>query len=376
MYELVNPWVCTTTPDNLYAGDLGSFMKKTSVRAIAQSLGDLAVALLLVSAPVSVLAQNQNAGEIRGTITDSSGARVPGAIVTITNSDTGVATKVVAGRLGIYDAALLEPGNYSITFTGAGFKKLLREGIVLHVETITVDAMLEVGSMSQVVTVEAAVPLVQTETSERGATITGKTISELPNVGRDWTDVTGLLPGVNPGASGVGGTSNNNGQDASHAGVGVNGTESYQINFLTDGGVTTLPDSQNLGVTVPIDTIAEVDMSTSNFSAEYGNGVAVFNAITKSGTNQFHGSVYEFVQNDKLEARNFFAPTITPLRWNEYGGTIGGPIVHNKAFFFFGFQSNPNNSVSPGYYTFPTAAMKAGDFSAPGLPDGLRSRQF
>ena len=318
---------------------------------------------LLVLPLASVFGQNRNAGEIRGTISDSSGARVPGAIVTITNTDTGVATRIVAGGTGVYEAPSLEPGNYAIAFTGEGFKKLVRRGIVLHVEAITVDAALEVGSISQEVTVEAAVPVVQTETSERKATVTEKTILELPNVGRSWMDITGLLPGINPG-----GTQNGNGQDASGPGIGVNGTGSYQINWLTDGGVTTLPVSQNPGVTVPIDAIAEVNLSTSNFSAEYGNGVAIFNVITKSGTNQFHGSGYEFVQNDKLEARNFFAQTITPLRWNEYGATIGGPIVRSKAFFFFSFQNNPSNSVIPGYYTFPTAAMKAGDFSDPGLP--------
>lgn len=322
-------------------------MVRTSIRAAAQLLGNIAVAVLFVSAPMRVSAQNRNAGEIRGTITDSSGGRVPGVIITITNIDTGVATRIVGDRSGVYEAPSLEPGNYTVTSTAPGFKTYVREGVVLHVEAITVDAVLQVGAMSQQVTVEAATPLVQTESSQREATITGKTISELPNVGRSWTDVTGLLPGVNPGASGVGGTSNNNGQDASGAGVGVNGSGSYQINFLTDGGVTTLPVSQNLGVTVPIDAIAEVDMSTSNFSAEYGNGVAVFNAITKSGANQFHGSAYEFVQNDKLEARNFFAPTVTPLRWNEYGGTIGGPIRRDKAFSSLAFKATPTIPSRP-----------------------------
>ncbi len=340
------------------------------------------VALLAVVPGIHVFGQNRNAGEIRGTVTDPSGAVVPGATVTFTGTDTGVTTRVVANDAGVYEAPSLEPSAYTIRFTKEGFKELVRRGIVLHVEAITVDAVLQIGSTRQEVTVEAAMPLVQTETSERKGTFTEKTILELPNVGRNWFDVTGLLPGVNPGASGIGGGANGAGQDASGMGVGVNGTGSYQINFLTDGGVTTLPVSQNPGVTVPIDAIAEVNLSTSNFSAEYGNGVAVFNVITKSGTNQFHGSGYEFVQNDKLEARNFFAlnqtnpvtgqeipgTARTPLRWNEYGGTIGGPIRRNKAFFFFSYQSNPSNIVFPTYYTFPTAAMRAGDFSDPSQP--------
>ncbi len=332
---------------------------------IHRSIGRaILVALLMVVPRVHVFGQNRNAGEIRGTVTDPSGAVVPGSTVTITGTGTGITTRVVANDAGVYEAPSLEPGAYTITFTREGFKELVRRGIVLHVEAITVDAVLEIGSTRQEVTVEAAMPLVQTETSERKGTFAEETVNELPNVGRSWFDLTGQLPGVNPGA----GASGTLAQDASGQGVGVNGSAGWQVNWLTDGGITTLPVSQNPVVMVPLDAIAEVDLSTSNFSAEYGNGVAVFNVITKSGTNQFHGSGYEFVQNDKFEARNFFAPSVTPLRWNMYGGTIGGPIRRDKAFFFFSFQSNPSNYYSPTFYTFPTMAMRAGDFSDPNLP--------
>ena len=324
------------------------------------------VAFLFALPLTSVFGQNRNTGQIRGTVTDSSGAAVVGARVAITNTLTGVTTTVTSGAAGVYDAPLLETGEYSIEFSKEGFKKFVRKGVTLHVEAITVDATLNVGSISETVAVTADVPLVQTETSERSAVFTEKTINDLPNVGRSWFDITGQLPGVNPG-----GNPNGGGQDASGMGVGVNGTPGFQENFLTDGGVTTLPVSQNPGVTVPLDDIAEVDMSTSNFSAEYGSGVAVFNVITKSGTNQFHGSLYEFAQNDAFEARNYFATSVTPLRWNMYGGTIGGPIRPNKAFFFFSFQTNPVISYSPTFYTFPTPAMKGvgtpngnADFSA------------
>jgi hypothetical protein len=326
----------------------------------------LATACFLTIAPA--YAQNRNAGEIRGTITDSSGARVPDATVTITNTSTGVTTEVVSGSTGVYDAPSVEPGNYEVAVSKAGFKKFVRSGIVLHVEAITVDAVLEVGTFAQEVTVTAAAPLVTTETSERRTTLTSVTVVELPNVGRSWYDLTGQLPGVNPGGS-SGTVSSGTAQDASGQGVGVNGAAGWQENWLVDGGVGTFPVSQNPDLLqVPLEAISEINFSTSNFSAEYGNGVAVFNVITKSGTNKFHGSLFEFVQNDKFEARNFFAPSPTPLRWNEYGGTVGGPIRRDKAFFFFSFQRNPTNSTAPTFYTFPTAAMKSGDFSAPGLP--------
>jgi hypothetical protein len=273
---------------------------------------------------------------------------------------------VVTGEAGFYDAPLLETGQYSIEFSKGGFKKFVRRGIALHVEVITVDAVLNVGSAMESVVVTADVPLVQTETSDRSTVFVEKTVNDLPNFGRSWFDILGQLPGVNPGGSE---------QDASGQSVGVNGAAAWQENWLVDGGVNTLPISQNPGQMVPLDDIAEVDLNTSNFSAEYGSGVAVFNVITKSGGNQFHGSLYEFLQNDIFEARNYFAQSTTPLRWHMFGGTIGGPILRNKAFFFFSYQRNPSIADTPTYYTFPTAAMKGltnpqgdADFSDPSLP--------
>ncbi|MGH7867599.1 MAG: carboxypeptidase-like regulatory domain-containing protein, partial [Candidatus Dormibacteraceae bacterium] len=149
------------------------------------------VAFLLVMSLTPALGQNRNAGEIRGTITDPTGARVPGARVTIRNTSTGVTTQVIADTTGGYDAPSLEPGEYSIEFSERGFTTLVRNGITLHVEAITVNARLEVGSANQRVTVTAGVPLVQTETSDRRATITAQTINALPNVGRSWFDLTG-----------------------------------------------------------------------------------------------------------------------------------------------------------------------------------------
>src|ERR1019366_4945746 len=315
-------------------------------------------AVLFTLLSTSLPAQNRNSGEIRGTVTDSTGAVVPGVRVVVTNVDTGIVTTTVASGTGLYNMPTLEVGQYSIEFSREGFKKFVRQGITLHVESITVDAVLSVGSSTENVTVTADVPLIRTETSDQSAVFVEKTINELPNVGRGWFDILGQLPGVSPGGD----------QDASGQSVGVNGAAPWQENFLVDGGVNTLPVSQNPGQQTPIDAIAEVDMTTSNFSAEYGSGVAVFNVITKSGTNKFHGSLYEFLQNNMFEARNYFATSVTPLHWNMYGGTIGGPIRRDKAFFFFSYQTNPSTTSSPGYYTFPTAAMRAGDLSDPSLP--------
>ena len=320
----------------------------------------LFVTFLLMLLLPSLLAQNRNTGEIRGTITDASGDRVAEARVVVTNTQTGIATTIAGDASGTYDVPLLPPGEYTLEFSRQGYRTLLRQGISLHVESITIDAVLVVGAASERVTVTADVPLVQTETSDRSVVLSEKTINDLPNVGRAWWDVTLQLPGVNPGGNCCG-----PGQDASGAGFGVNGNPGYMENFLTDGGVTTLPVSQNPGNMVPLDDIAEVDMNTSNFGAEYGGGVAALNVITKSGGNTFHGSLYDFEQNDSLgEARNYFASSVTPLRWHMFGGTVGGPIVHNKAFFFFSLQDNPTITYSPAFYTFPTPDMKAGNFAA------------
>ncbi len=329
--------------------------------SIRPRLCPLTTILFLLATLASPLgAQNRNAGELRGTVIDDSGASIPGAIVTLTNVQTGVANAFTTGSDGLYDAPSIEPGTYNVSFSKDGFKKLVRTGIVLHVETITVDAQLQVGSSLQVVNVEATTPVIQTETSDRRTVLTSEAVTELPIVGGSWYALTGQLPGVNPGKGG---------QDASGEGVGVNGTSSYLSNWLIDGGVGTFPVSQNPDFArPPLDAIAEVNFNTSNFAAEYGSGVAVFNVITKGGTNQWHGSAYEYVQNDVLEARNYFAPNVTPLRWNEFGGTFGGPIKRDKLFFFFSYQRNPTNTFSPTYYTYPTAAMRNGDFSAAGLP--------
>src|SRR5579872_5383823 len=313
------------------------------------------MSLIAVAAAVPSRAQNRNGGEIRGTVQDSSSAAVPDVSIVIT--DTGITTTLHTGSTGVFDAPSLEPGNYTVTFSKDGFQKTVRKGIILHVDTITVNATLEIGATSQEITVASEAPLLQTEASERNLILTSESATELPNVGRSWYVLTGLLPGVNPGV----------GQDASGQAVGVNGTQGYQGNWLVDGGSGTLPISNNPdALQVPLEAIAEVNLNTSNFGAEYGNGLSVFNVITKSGTNQFHGSAFEFVQNDAFNARNFFAPNVPPIRWNQYGGTVGGPIKRNKAFFFFSYQRNPQKGFSPSFYTYPTDAMRQGDFSGPG----------
>ncbi|HZU21480.1 MAG TPA: TonB-dependent receptor plug domain-containing protein, partial [Terriglobales bacterium] len=193
-----------------------------------------------------------------------------------------------------------------------------------------------------------------------------RTVITAPTVGTDWrSELTQLIPGVNTG----GGSGQATGQS-----IGVNGTQSYNVNFLTDGSSATAPrDYNGSNYYMPLDAISEVSINSSNAPAQYGNGLTSINVITKSGTNQFHGSAYEFVQNTALNARGFYNSTGPKAveHWNNYGGSIGGPIVRNKLFFFFAYQRNPSSSPTSGLYSYPTAAMEAGNFY--GIPGATGS---
>jgi len=331
--------------------------------AIVKLIVFLAMACYFAVAPAS--AQNRNGGEIRGTVTDSSGAVVPGVQVAIENTLTGVVTKLISNSHGLYDAATLNPGTYSVAFTMRGFKTLVKSNIILHVEAITVDGSLEVGTVSQQVNVTAGAQLVQTETSDKRSTLTKEQVAELPTVGLNWYDLTALQPGTNPGGPS---TQSNEGV-AGGQGVGLNGNGGFLQSWQLDGGESSMAMNPDFAE-APIDSIGEIDFKENNFSAEYANGLAVFNVITKSGTNQYHGTLYEFNQNDLYDAANFFVNSVgqtkAAVRWNEYGGNIGGPIKKDKAFFFFNFQRNPTGSHATGFYTYPTAAMRQGNFA--GLP--------
>jgi outer membrane receptor protein involved in Fe transport len=176
-------------------------------------------------------------------------------------------------------------------------------------------------------------------------------------VGTDWrAEMIQLIPGVNNGG-GAG--------EATGQGVGINGTQGYNINFLSDGSAATAPrDYNSSNFYLPVDAISEVSINSGNAPAQYGNGLTSINVITKSGTNSFHGSAFEYVQNTAFNARGFYNQTGPKAveHWNQYGGSVGGPIVKNKLFFFFAYQRNPNSSPVSGLWSYPTAAMQAGDF--------------
>lgn len=307
--------------------------------------------------------QNTNSGDIRGTVLDASGAVLPGANVRVTNLDTGVVTNYVTNGDGIYDTNSILPGNYSIEFSKDGFTSLKRSPVVLTVGSVTVDATLKVGSSSQVVDVTSAAPLLKTEDAQVNTTLTTSQLTDLPNVdpANGWTYLMRLLPAATstPGGTNGGGSGDQNpGLDQAIA-----GTMPYFSSYLVDGGSIWLPHSANIDQGLS-ESVAEVNIITSTASAQYGGGGNIFNVISKSGTNQFHGSLYEYFQNDAMNARDYFNRTgeKAKQRFNYFGGAIGGPIFKDKFFFYFNYQQleNPNNSIAT--FSVPTADMKAGCF--------------
>jgi hypothetical protein len=329
------------------------------------SVGGLRIAgvtLLAILLSVGLAAgQSRQSGEIRGTVTDSTGGVIPGVAITIRNLATGVVQRTTTDATGLYDAPSVPVGPYSVTFSKEGFKEFIRENVDMRLETITLNAQLEIGATTQSVTVTAPVALVQTENAEQSTTLTAAPVTELPNVGASWYNLLAVIPGVNQGGSSM----NYGGANGSN--VGVNGMGGLNSNWQVDGGRAFLVEDVNPDwMQPPLDDIQEIKMLTANFGAEYGNGTSVFNVVTKSGTNHFHGDAFEYVENNIFDARNWF--TIgpqTPLRWNKFGASIGGPIKHDKLFFHFNYQQNTNINDYPSFATFPTAAMLAGQFTDP-----------
>jgi outer membrane receptor protein involved in Fe transport len=317
------------------------------------------VCLLLAASLTAgiAFAQNSNTGEIKGTVTDASGAVVSGVSVTIIDVLTGVSTITSTNSAGIYDVPSVPVGKYKITFSKAGFRSSVREGLTLEVQTIAVDTVLQIGAITEEVVVRADATQLETETSDQHLNLDTQAVSTAPIVGTDWrSEMTQLIPGVNNG----GGTGQAAGQN-----IGVNGTQSYNVNFLIDGSAATAPrDFNGSNYYPPIDSISEVSVNSGNAPAQYGNGLTSINTILKGGTNQWHGSLFEYIQNTAFNARGFFNQTGTKSveHWNTYGGTVGGPVIKNKLFFFFAYQRNPSSTPTSGLYTYPTAAMQAGDF--------------
>ena len=329
----------------------------------------LLVGILLAGSFATAFGQAVNQGDISGTVTDSTGAAVPGATVTVLNIETGITKDYITNDAGVYDTSSIVAGNYKLTFSRDGFSTLVRSSITVPVGPTTVNAQLAVGTVNTQVVVNTDVPLLNTESGSIALTLNSETLGKLPQVssiGQDWSGFVIFQPGAAgaPGGNqGVVGAGTSNGTM-----LAVNGNLPFST-VLADGAETTLPASANSDITVQED-IQEVQTSSSAFSAQYGVGGIMYNQISKGGSDRFHGSAYEYFQNTDLNANNYTFGANTPrpnIHFHEFGGTVGGPILRNKFFFFFNYDHIiDNGGTAASFYTVPTAAELAGNFA--GLP--------
>jgi len=307
----------------------------------------------------------QNEGAISGTVQDSSGAVLPSASVKLTNHEQGTVRSAQTNQSGVYQFTFLPAGTYDLEVTANGFKTQKRTSIVLAVaQNSRIDVSLEVGNVSENVTVVAEAATVNTESGEVGAVVDNTKVTEMPLNGRQMWALTELVPNVMPPAQ--------NSSLSFRGGFNVAGQNETANNFLLNGFDNNDPDVYAPNFRPSIDAIEEFNVLTGVYSAQYGYGSGGQVIVTtKSGTNTFHGSAFEYLRNQVMDARNFFQTGPTPsFKQNDFGGTVGGPIIKNKTFFFFSYEGLRQASGFSSLNTVPTAAERTGDFS--GIPVTLK----
>lgn len=297
--------------------------------------------------------------QITGRVTDASGALVPGVSVAVTNVASGSRLSAQSNDEGYYTVSRLDPGEFLVEVKHSGFRPVVRRNIVLQVDqTVRVDLVLQVGDIAESIEITGAPPLVESETSNLGQVIDNKSIAEMPLNGRNAWDLT-LLSG---GTAFVDST----GDAGEIPVVSMGGSRTLSQSIMLDGGSVQKSGLARAQAEVSpmVDAVQEFKVITNNYAAEYGRTAAgVLTAVTKSGTNQIRGSLFEFFRNDVMDARNFFAITKAPLRYNQFGGTVGGPIRKNRTHYFLALESTITTRGVTQILTLPTPAQKRGDFS-------------
>ena len=371
-------------------------------RLVLMSTKQVSISLVFILLAALSLSAQTFRGTILGTVTDPSGAVVPGAKVTVKNTGTGLERSTETSADGSYSASELPIGTYSVTVVQQGFETFVVTGVTVDVATERrVDAALKAGQVSTRVEVAGdLLPMVETTTNTLGGVLTAKTVEDMPVNGRDYTKLIFLNPGVSGSADQITDSPGSFGE------FSMNGARGRSNNYLIDGtdmndGYRNDPAINEAGVfgtpatILPIDAVAEVNV-LSNFEPEYGrNAGAIVNIVTKSGSNKFHGSAGEYFRNSALDARNYFNPSSepkAPFHNNQYGASIGGPIVKDKTFFFFDYEgqrepvgvvtvasvptgSGPGGALSPSDASNPVIAqlIARNPWPAPNLGGGLAS---
>ncbi|HWB96786.1 MAG TPA: TonB-dependent receptor, partial [Bryobacteraceae bacterium] len=335
------------------------------------SKANLLAALLLASAALTYA--QSSSGTIQGSVRDTQDALIPGATVTIVDIAKSTSRTFKTNESGEYVVPFLNPGQYAITVEAAGFKKATQSGITLQVaDRLTIDFHLQVGQLAEQVTVEATTPLVNVVTNTLGQVIENRRIIDLPLNGREPFALATLAPGVLP-------TPNNTAQHQGGSVPSIGGAANFTSEVTIDGMPNTTPRNQGrynfLIYTPSVDAVDEFKVQTNSMSAEYGrfNG-GVISVVTKSGTNELHGTAYEFHRNSYFDANSFFnnraGIPLGALKRNQVGGAIGGPVMipklyngKDRTFFFFDYEAFREKTLASASYTVPTALERGGDFS-------------
>jgi len=335
-------------------------MRKTALRICFQFL------CAVLALGMSALAQTTGA-KLSGAITDASGAAVPNATVTVQNTGTNLTIQAKSNDEGVFSLSNLPPGEYSLTAVADGFEKRVQSGIKLTVgQDATLNVALQTGSTSDTVTVEGGAEIINATTAEISQVIDESAVKELPLNGRDPSSLVFLSSGVTNELQSQAGTTPGNNSFPTESGASAGGQRQGSTWYLLDG-VGNMDMYELLAAPFPnADATQEFRVISNNFDARYGFAPSAIVSIqTKSGTNSFHGGAFEFIRNSALNAGNFFSGAVDPLKRNQFGGYLGGPVIKDKLFFFANYQGTRQSLTSSTNTTYtPTAAMLRGDFSA------------
>jgi hypothetical protein len=337
-----------------------------------------ALGLLAAVALLGVANAQEITGSINGVVRDNTGAVLPGTTLVATNLDTGQEVRNAADESGVYAFPLLRPGRYRLIAEKQGFQRLIRENVIVNTsERLRLDMVMEVGAVTESVTVTTQAPLLQSEQATLGHVVEGRTITAIPLATRNFTQILGTSAGV------IGSIMNADNRGTGSDSVSVNGARRGSNNLLVDGVPTTnqLNNAPDGDGTPSIEFLSEFKVLTSLYSAEYGRNLgSVINVTTRSGTNAIHGNVYEFIRNTVFNARPFFFPERKPNNQNQFGGNVGGRILRDRTFFFAGWESsrqrNANGTGARLLTRVPTAEQRAGNFGSVSLYDPLSGSLF
>jgi Carboxypeptidase regulatory-like domain len=344
--------------------------------SVKRRLSPLASSLTLVLFCLFLLpaARSQTTGRITGIVKDQTDAAIAGAEVVALNTATGARQATTTNEDGAYTFPVVPVGQYEIDVESAGFKPYRRTGLVVDINSaLVVDVQLQLGEQSEAVMVTEDATQVETSDTQLGQVIGSKQVTEIPLNGRSYTDLFATQVGVSPVTTSGAANSSSGGGFGTVSAAGNDDTGQFSINgqresangFSLNGASVQETIGQQAGIIPNLDSIAEFRILTSNTDAEYGNySGGLINVVTKSGGNQFHGSLFEFLRNTELDAKGFFSPERSTFQQNQYGGTLGGPLKRNKVFFFGDYQGQHTvQGLETGAVAVPSLANRSGDFS-------------